>query len=965
MNHPQDFEDLSYRYIVGIYLGTTNSALAYVDLSRKDPRERGIRFFEIPQLTGPGELGKLPVLPSFMYLPGPYELPPESTALPWDRERDYAVGEFAREQGSLVPGRMVSSAKSWLCHGGVDRTGNILPWGADDSVAKVSPVTTASRFLLHLREAWNHNMAQGREGHLLEEQLIVIAVPASFDEVARELTVQAAHQAGLPQLVLLEEPLAAFYAWLSRHESHWQDIMDPGQIILICDVGGGTTDFSIVAIREGEQGLRFDRLAVGDHLMLGGDNMDLSLARHIEMELLGKPGQLDSRRWHQLWHQCRQAKEKLLHSLENPPSARSDENASKWPSTVDITLVGSGSKLISGTLKTSLEKTLVEEIIVEGFFPMVSREASPVAQRRRGISEWGLPFVQDPSVTRHLAAFWNQHRVLMSRETGRSQLYPDFLLFNGGALAPQSIRKRIGEVVASWFQEEGGAGWAPQELENSRPELAVAIGAAYYGLVRMGAGVRVGAGSARSYYVEVSGVQDDQVAQAQGDHMAVCLVPRGTEEGTELRLHEPSFKVLANQPVSFRLFSSSTRLGDQQGDLVTLPQEEITVLPPIKTVLRYGKKSAAQELPIGLTVRLTEVGTLELWCRSQQSPHRWQLQFDVRQEQEELQDTHLQGETLDSDLIEKAQGAIRRVFSKDFQDQGLSPERLVKELTAVLDLSKDRWSTPLLRRLADTLLPLQSGRAFSPQHEGRWFNLLGYCMRPGFGDPLDSWRVKEAWKLFPGGLQFSRQAQCRNEWWVFWRRIAGGLKAGQQWYIYQQVLPVFQSSHKKKSSRKGVKSLSPQENLEIWMALANFERLPAATKVELGRWMLEHARKGGLKNQQLWALSRFGARVPFYGPLDQVIPAEEAAAWVDALVHWKLEPTDSLAQTVVQLSRCTGDRHRDLKEEVREKVRQWLVQMPLNQRYLEILDNPHTTLGEKEQDWIFGESLPAGLLLST
>ncbi len=965
MNHPQEFEDFSYRYIVGIDLGTTNSALAYVDLSRTDSREKRIRFFEIPQLTGPGEVGNLPVLPSFMYLPGSYELAPESTALPWDRERGYVVGEFAREQGSLVPGRMVSSAKSWLCHGGVDRTGNILPWGADESVPKVSPVTTASRFLLHLREAWNHKMAQGREGHLLEEQLIVIAVPASFDEVARELTVQAAHQAGIPRLILLEEPLAAFYAWLSRHEPDWQEIMEPGQIILICDVGGGTTDFSIVGTREGEQGLRFDRLAVGDHLLLGGDNMDLALARHIETKLLGKPGQLDSRRWHQLWHQCRQAKEKLFHSVNHSPSSSSGPSSANPPSAVDITIVGSGSKLISGTLKTSLEKTLVEEIILEGFFPLVSLDASPVAQRRRGISEWGLPFVQDPSVTRHLAAFWNQHRTLMSRETGRSQLCPDFLLFNGGALAPQNIRKRIGEVVASWFQDEGGTGWSPQELENTRPELSVAIGAAYYGLVRMGEGVRVGAGSARSYYVEVSGVQESMDAQTEGTHTALCLVPRGTEEGTELTLRQHAFKVLANQPVSFRLFSSSTRLGDQQGDLVTLTEEEITVLPPIKTVLRYGKKSTAQRLPIELTVHLTEVGTLELWCRSRQSPHRWQLQFDVRQEQEVLQDAQLQGETLDSELIEKAQGDIRSVFGKDSQGQRIPPEKLMKELTATLDMSKDKWPTHLLRKLADTLLHLQEGRALSAQHEGRWFNLLGYCMRPGFGDPLDEWRVKEAWKLFPGGLEFARQAQCRNEWWIFWRRIAGGLKAGQQWYIYQQVLPLFQSSHKKKPSRKGVKPLSPQETLEIWMALANFERLPAGTKVELGHSMLEQLRKGGFKNQQLWALSRFGARVPFYGPLDQVIPAEEAARWVDTLLSLKLQPTDSMAQTMVQLSRCTGDRHRDLPQEVREKVRHWLLQEPSNQRYVQILENPQTTLKEKEQDWIFGESLPAGLVLST
>ncbi len=966
MDHPLEFEDSSHRYIVGIDLGTTNSALAYVDLSRKDPHGRQIQFFDIPQLTGPGELGKLPVLPSFMYLPGPYELPPESTALPWDPKRTYAVGEFAREQGALVPGRMVSSAKSWLCHGGVDRTGNILPWGAEESVPKVSPVTAASRYLQHLREAWNHGMARGRDGCLLEEQFIVIAVPASFDEVARELTVQAAHQAGLPRLILLEEPLAAFYAWLSHHESDWQDLMEPGQVILICDVGGGTTDFSIVAISQGEQALRFDRLAVGDHLMLGGDNMDLSLARHIETRLLGKPGQLDTKRWHQLWHQCRQAKEKLLgsadESRERGGAANSPQDS---PQAVDITLMGTGSRLISGTLKTSLERTLVEEIILEGFFPRVERSAAPVAQRRTGIAEWGLPFVQDPSITRHLAAFWNRHSALMRQETGRDQLYPQYLLFNGGALKPSSIRRRITEVVGTWFEDEAGPGWKPLELENRRPELAVAIGAAYYGLVRLGEGVRVGAGSARSYYVAVGGTTDAPAEETTGSLTAVCLVPRGTEEGTELQLHEPSFKVLANQPVSFQLLSSSTRLGDHQGDLVKISPDEITVLPPIKTVLRYGKRSTAQELPIELTVRLTEVGTLELWCRSQQSPHRWQLQFDVRQEEETLPDSRLQGETLDSELIERARESIRAVFSRKKDAPPAPPEKLIKELTGLLDLGREKWPTPLLRKLADTILQLQQGRGISPQHEARWFNLLGYCLRPGFGDPVDDWRIKEIWKLFPQGLQFARQAQCRNEWWIFWRRVAGGLKAGQQWYIYQQVQPGLQLSDKKKSSRKGLKTLTAQETMEIWMALANFERLPHSTKMELGRLMLQEIRKGGVKNQQLWSLSRFGARVPLYGPLDQVLPAQEAAVWVESLLELDLEPADSLAQTLVQIARRTGDRHRDLPDNVREKVSAWLLRVPSSERYVEILQDPHTALKEREQDWIFGESLPLGLILSS
>ncbi|MFP5213004.1 MAG: Hsp70 family protein, partial [Acidobacteriota bacterium] len=644
-----NLEDVSFRYILGIDLGTTNSALAYVDRSVKGKEGRSIKFLNIPQLVSVGEMGRRSVLPSFLYVPGPFELPPESTALPWESDREYAVGEFAREQGALVPGRMVSSAKSWLCHGGVDRGGAILPWGAGPEVNKVSPVRASGLYLQHLRESWNDVIARKREGFGFEDQLIILTVPASFDEVARELTIAAAKDAGLPRAILVEEPLAAFYSWLSRNEATWQTQMKPGQLILVCDVGGGTTDFTIVAVREGEKGLRFDRLAVGEHLMLGGDNMDLALARHLEMELLGQPGKLDPKRWHQLWHQCRKAKEILLGDAEGNPPRRDS---------FDITLMGSGRKLIADTLKATLTKEKVQELILDGFFPFIPLDDQPKATRRSGLTEWGLPFVQDPAVTRHMAAFWQRFRTLLHQETGREAIYPDFVLFNGGALIPRTVRTRILDVIQQWFQPEAEAGWAPVELDNPYPELAVAIGAAYYGLVRLGEGVRVGAGSPRSYYVEVAGSGESE------ERRAVCLIPRGTEEGFESQVDQLSFEVLANQPVAFQLFSSSTRLGDRFGDVVTLSEEEITILPPIRTVLRYGKRGEAQALPVKLGVRLTEVGTLELWCRSQQSPHRWQLQFDVRQDATIQGSDAGAGETLDADVIEAAQAKIVSTFTR-------------------------------------------------------------------------------------------------------------------------------------------------------------------------------------------------------------------------------------------------------------------------------------------------------------
>ncbi len=956
MDIPGEFADHSFQYIIGIDLGTTNSALAYVDLASTDPAARSPRFLDIPQLIAAGELGRRAVLPSFLYLPGPYELPAGSTALPWDPRRNYAVGEFAREQGTLVPGRLVSSAKSWLCHGGVDRTNSILPWGAGPDVEKVSPIEAGSRYLRHIREAWNETKARGKEGHLLEEQLVVLTVPASFDEVARELTVRAAREAGIPKPVLIEEPLAAFYAWLSTHEADWHATMRPEQLVLVCDVGGGTSDFTIIAISEDDRGIRLDRLAVGEHLMLGGDNMDLALARHIEKQFAEKAGRLDSRRWHQLWHQCRKAKETLLAGSSDDPKPPDRDS-------VDITIVGSGGRLIAGTLKATLTGNEAEELILDGFFPHVCADESMEDVGRTELSEWGLPYVQDSAVTRHLLAFWRRNRDLLFRETGRSAPYPDFLLFNGGALIPASIRSRVREVVREWFAADAGDDWSPTELENPRPDLAVAVGAAYYGLVRLGKGIRVGAGSPRTYYAEVSPEKEREIEA--GTLRAVCLVPRGADEGFETSLEKPEFQVLANQPVIFKILTSSTRLEDRLGEILTLPAHEVSVLPPIKTVLKYGKKGTAQSLPVRLAVTLTDIGTLELWCRSISTPHRWQLQFDVRHSAGDAGPAAAPGEIFDSNQIEEAQAAISAVFRRTEDPAAPAPERLVRNLVSILDLAKEKWPSSLIRKLADTLIENRDGRAITFLHEARWLNLLGFCLRPGFGDPVDEWRIKEVWKFYPPGLINPRQGQNRSEWWIFWRRVAGGLNAGQQMRIYQQVLPYLlpEDRRKKGTSRKGSRIQSAQEELEVWMMLANLERLPAAAKVDLGKLMLQRIVKGKPRSQELWAFGRFGARIPFYGPLDQVVPRKEVSGWLNALLALDPEAKDALAQALLLLSRLTGDRERDLDQTDRDRVLEWFERFSQPHHFRELLTNPQATLMSRERDWIFGESLPTGLML--
>jgi len=964
-------EGARHRYVVGIDLGTTNSAVAYAE-----PQAAGasgtaggaaIRTFPVPQLVGPGQLTARSLFSSFLYLPGTHELPPGSTSLPWAPDRDYAVGEFAREQGARVPARLVSSAKSWLCHGGVDRTAPILPWGGTEEVARISPVVAAARYLGHIREAWNYQMARHDPAARLEEQLVVLTVPASFDEVARELTVEAASQAGLPRVVLVEEPLAAFYAWLSRNEKGWQQTMQAGQLIWVCDVGGGTTDFTLVAIRPGREGLRFDRLAVGDHLMLGGDNMDLALGRHLEAKLMGKPGKLETNRWRELCHKCRAAKETLLGGAGAGAGAGADAGEDGQ---VELSILGAGGKLIAGTLRGTLSRREVEERILDGFFPRVSLQDTPEGGGRTGLTEWGLPYVQDPAVTRHLAAFWGRFEPLMKEETGRVSLYPDFMLFNGGALTPACIRNRILEVVGGWFQDPAGQGWSPRELPSPNPELAVAVGAAYYGLVRLGRGVRVGAGSPRAFYVEVDGPGRAAGADAgEAARRAVCIVPRGTEEGFEAELEELPFEVLANQPAAFQLASSSTRLGDRLGDRVQLAPGEITAFPPIRTVLRHGKKGTARSLPVQIAVKLTEVGTLELWCHARQSPHKWQLRFDVRQQAESDRSVEIPGETIDMASTEAAQEKIRAVFGREAAAAGerLPPESLVKALSASLLMKKEKWSTALIRKLADTLLENAAGRALSAQHEARWLNLLGFCMRPGFGDPVDEWRIKEAWKVFLQELHFPKQVPCRTEFWIFLRRIAGGLSAGQQGRIYQGVASAVlqpEGARKKKGDRQMPRRLNPQEELEVWMTLANLERLPAENKTALGRVLLERVRRK-VRPQELWALSRLGARVPLYGPADRTVPSKEVAGWLKILLEADLPKREAGAHALVQLARLTGDRARDVPEKLQRQVSAWLEEVPQGERFLELLTTAESPWQREEQEWAFGESLPAGLNLTS
>jgi len=612
---------LDARYIVGIDLGTTNSALAHCESAV----EHGpITVQEVPQLVNPNEVGDRTLLPSFLYIPGEVDFPKGSLALPWEREPRFVVGELARKRGAESPARLVASAKSWLCYAAVNRTAPILPWQAPEEVPKLSPVEASSQFLDYLRRVWDNQYAGKQPELALSEQEVLLTVPASFDEEARELTRRAAELAGLKNVTLLEEPQAAFYSWLESQGDGWRKRVKVGDLVLVCDVGGGTTDFSLISVSEQDGELALKRVAVGDHILLGGDNMDLALARLLQQRLESNGHRVDTWQLHSLWHQCRLGKERLFE----------EHRVQKHP----VTLLGKGSKLVGGTIKTELLRDDLSQVLVEGFFPRVASSEMPARQRRIGFQELGLPYAADAAITRHLARFLSQ-QVQSSPELGeirrgRSGLAcPTHVLFNGGVMKAAVLRDRFIEVLSGWLREEGFEALGAKEILDA-PDLdhAVARGAAYYGKARRGHGVRIRSGAPRTYYIGIESALP-AVPGMEAPLKALCVVPFGMEEGTEAKIPDREFGLMVGEPAEFRFLSSTVRKQDQIGSLLEDWGEEIEELSPLEVTLKLDGQEGAV-LPVRLETRVTELGTLEVWCVSRDGARRWKLELNIREKAE-------------------------------------------------------------------------------------------------------------------------------------------------------------------------------------------------------------------------------------------------------------------------------------------------------------------------------------------
>ena len=921
----------SPHYLVGIDLGTTHTVVAYADA---DKTAQDIHLFQIEQLIAPGQVAARPLLPSVRYHPAPGELSAADVAFPSYSSETIlpgdapVIGEAARLLGAKSKGRFVTSAKSWLSHPSVDHGAEILPWGSGDDIAKVSPIDASASYLAHIRTVWGHRFPDAP----LEQQTLVITVPASFDEAARSLTLEAARSAGLPQVRLLEEPQAVCYDWLRRHAGNINAALADVHLLLVCDVGGGTTDLTLIKVEPGEHEPKLTRIGVGEHLMLGGDNIDLALAHLAESRLIDSTcgeKRLSAADLSQLLEQCRIAKERLL--------------AEDAPEQATVTLLGGGSRLIGSSRSVVLSRDEVRTLALDGFFPLSGLDELP-DRKRSGVVEFGLPYAAEPAVSKHIAAFLKLHAAAANDALNGEGRVPDALLLNGGVFRSRPITQRLVELLNAWSDRP------PVLLENRHPELAVAFGAVSYAVARRDKQLKIGGGAARSYFLLVD---TGEAAVQQG----ICILPRGSEEGEEIVLKDRHFALRLGMPVRFHLASITGDAEFKPGDVSEIT-ELFHSLPPLAVAFDGDDRLPNAEAIVQLAVTQTEVGTLKIQCVDvDNSERRWDVEFQIRKKGGG-------GLPLDAALPPQFNGAvdkIQRIFgSKSKNIDPKAVKNLRAELEKQLGYARTEWETPLLRAMFAVLLDGSKYHRRSDNHERVWLSLAGFCLRPGFGYPLDDWRVEQLWKIYPLGLQFVNETQNWSEWWTLWRRIAGGLTAAAQEQIFADIAKFLNpAAARQPGVAKQIKSRGYDDMVRLAAVL---ERLPAAKKIQLGEWLLKRLQKAGEPSQTWWAVGRIGARLPFHGSSHNVIPADIVCGWLTQMltVDWQKTPQAGFAATLI--ARMSGDRARDIDETMRLQIIAKLKHSKAPSSWIDRVEQVKE-LDEKEEQQIFGEALPPGLKL--
>lgn len=907
------------RYAIGIDLGTTNSCCAYIDLESdlKKPE-----LFPIEQAIEPGETAERLMLPSFIFLLDQVDMGAKTFALPWDKDLNYSVGELAKKSLIYYPQKVVSSSKSWLSNMKVDRKAPILPWNQVGSSDKISPFEAASKILTHIKNSWNYKMGGGTSA--FENQEVTLTVPASFDDAGRELTVEAAEKAGIKNLTLLEEPQAAFYAWLLKNESLWKKELRGVKDVLVCDVGGGTTDFTIIRASSDDTGASLKRVAVGDHLLLGGDNMDMALALMTEKKYLGSSGKLDAVMWASLCAECRTAKEKLL--ADNPPEK------------VSVAILGRGSRIISSSISAEISFEDCESAVLEGFFPSL-RFGDITPSVSSGLSEWGLPYQKDPRITRHMADFIKKH--------AEKEEIPDAVLFNGGVFRSALFRSRVKNQLEEW------GGKPVKELQNDEFDAAVALGAAYFSKAKRGDGVRIGGGSPRSYYVKID------AGTTSGDNY-LCLIPKDLMTENVQEIKNKTFLLSLEHPVSFSVFSSTSRDSDMPGDIISVNGDSLSPLPPLFTVLPRGEdKDKFKE--VFLKSNLTEIGTLELKCSTLDNSGEWKLNFGVFREGGDKTDEQtlavpVRSSIVNAELARESQSIIRLAFEKK---NGEKYRKLLADLENLWQTGKKDWDISVNRLIFDSLIDISSKRRIDAKSEGAWFNAAGFTLRPGYGYPLDDWRIKKAESLIVKWLQFNKEEQNRLEWWIFWRRCAGGLSGEAQKLIFDRVSSWFLKGKKHLKSFSGPNP-SKSELMEILQMASYFDKLSVSLKIELGGYVMKNIlRKDPV--QALNMIRRIAGRRTIYGNANFILPAEISEEWIREIISAEFSG-NSAFMALSAMAELTGDRSRDVSEEVRNLVSSYLKKLEADDKFIKpLFEVAQETI--EEEDVFLGDSIPPGLKL--
>lgn len=940
----------SPRYLVGIDLGTTHTVVAFTPIT-DDLESSPIEIFEIDQLIAPGEVARKPLLPSFRYHPTEGEINPSELVLPWDVEPvpgdidNAIIGEFARELGAKVEGRQVVSAKSWLSHTGVDRSEPILPWSSNSKVAKVSPVIASASYLNHVRQAWDYHHPNAK----LKHQEVVITVPASFDESARALTLEAAAMAGLPNILLLEEPQAVCYDWYAQNKAEAEELLKDIPLLMVCDVGGGTTDLSLIKVGTEDDKLTLDRIGVGDHLMLGGDNLDLALAHKAEQRLHGGSKKLSAAGLSKLIQQTRKVKEQLL--------------SGNAPETAKVTLLGSGSKLIGGSKSIELTREEVHCIALDGFFPKTEYKDQP-SQRQAAVVEFGLPYAADPAISKHLAQFIDLHdKVCREALTANDISIGDYqpaipaaVLLNGGVFNSPILSNRVLDTFSHW------RGDTVTELKNPHPDLSVAYGAVAYAKARHGAQLKIGGGSARSFFLVLEGKKKAK----QG----ICILPKGIDEGTEIRFKDRKFALTLGEPVRFNLVSSTDDEYTQAGKLFDIDNESFVSLPPFIATLdseRDRAELAANQKDreeVTLACQLTEVGTLQIECVNvNDESKRWKVEFAIRKDLAKLQRGH-EGSTLaESALparIDDAISAIKQVYggsTKNVDNKAIKTLR--NDLEKMLG-KRDNWETPSLRELANALLDSKKRRRRSDIHERNWLKLTGFTMRPGFGYPSDEWRMDQLWALYQHSVQFDSNTQTWSDWWNLWRRVAGGLSQEQQLVIFKDIAKYINPSALRNG--KLSKEMNERSYEDMVRLAASLENLPFDKKLQLIEWLFGRLQKTQHAQAHWWAIGRIATRSPFYGSAHNLLTPQHIAYCLPELMEfdWRKEPY--IAFAAVMMCRMTGDRALDVDEQNRAEVIAKLKKSKAPESWINMISEVKV-LTEAETKRVFGDALPSGLRL--